>query len=747
MKIRQKLVVSHSITGIVPIITAFFVLAVIVFTNSRNSVAQSLDSTLEDIVQQIEWESERYRTFSSMIGRTFAFENYMEENTTSWSAPLYLARYNVKIVELFTSNTIRKRDFSDTQYASCISTQDFVDFMWDLLSGPYYHREFMLTYPEILSNNIIMRNIGLYYDPHTEQKTGMVISSFPLDQEYLASLSDNPDLIVFAESDNFATFSDPDCNERKGLFSLITNTNNTGQKNFQLIDIEDRGKFYLFTEQMYTTDDSYVNIGILYGFESVNKFMNLFRNVGLIVFALGVFIAYLIALYLSNRITNPILNLRDMVTEFQKKYIMIPEPSYIKDEISELQLSFSEMSSSIKNYKHQVDSYNEELSREVEEKTRNLRNKVKSLTLITEFSSFTMRSDAMDEKDFMRDVMFQLKNIFQLKYISVMSLASRTPQRIHYLAIDPALNNPEKQRKMNKIEEKLVYRLMGQAEMYAKSLHELTYGCVPIYFIDQMEFAIFYIVETQWKDLVVGTFYTICNLISMKIFSIRLSSEKIQSEKMASLGQFASTIVHDIKNPLTVIKSSVDVLSDDDFTAEEKQEFQEILGTELDMLTDMLNDILDFSKGELHLERSEVDIDQMLTELSKFYNNTLHQKNINLELQLNSKTILYIDRHRVWRALANILSNAIDAIEGQGKITIRSEKKILDVMIVIADNGPGISAEIKKNLFEPFVTYGKRGGTGLGLSIVKKVIESHGGNINFKTKKGEGTRFFITFPL
>jgi signal transduction histidine kinase len=300
---------------------------------------------------------------------------------------------------------------------------------------------------------------------------------------------------------------------------------------------------------------------------------------------------------------------------------------------------------------------------------------------------------------------------------------------------------------MISIEDHFIERLRQHGASIGRRTGEYFLFASPVYFIDQIEYAFIYICSADQSQLLPEALETLNNLISLKIYSIRIQAEKFHSEKLASIGQFANTIIHDIKNPLTVIKSSVEMLSDDDFSAEEKEQYRDLTLNELDMLTQMLNDILDFSKGKIQLNREPVELDAMLDDLCAFFSKLMKIKNVELVKNLESGVVINIDRQRVWRALSNLISNALDVLGEGGRITVRSEKKIVDVRIVIEDNGHGIPEEIVDRIFEPFVTSGKKGGTGLGLSIVKKIVDSHGGIVNFKTEKDKGTSFYVSFPL
>jgi signal transduction histidine kinase len=98
--------------------------------------------------------------------------------------------------------------------------------------------------------------------------------------------------------------------------------------------------------------------------------------------------------------------------------------------------------------------------------------------------------------------------------------------------------------------------------------------------------------------------------------------------------------------------------------------------------------------------------------------------------------------------LQNLVGNAIEAFNncgGQIEIVVSSNDRWADIRII--DNGPGIPEAIRDRLFEPFVTHGKRGGTGLGTAIAKSIIDAHNGTIRFNSNLGEGTTFYLRFPL
>jgi signal transduction histidine kinase len=105
-----------------------------------------------------------------------------------------------------------------------------------------------------------------------------------------------------------------------------------------------------------------------------------------------------------------------------------------------------------------------------------------------------------------------------------------------------------------------------------------------------------------------------------------------------------------------------------------------------------------------------------------------------------------MDETKMRRALYNIASNARDAMDAGGQLTIATRAANGWVEFCVSDTGPGIPAEISETLFEPFVTHGKPTGTGLGLAIAKKAVEDHGGTISVETAPGQGATFTISLP-
>jgi len=746
LKIQQKMIVSHLIVGVIPVMLAFIILSVAIIDSSRQGVVGRLEATLQRIGGLIDSDMEKHRVISSVFSKNLNLSILETGKSAGLPDNFNPKAYSIDMLE-FTLNTNNVYQYaSDPKLSGYYTSPVVLHQIWDFMSNPYYTPEHSLTFPDIASNQVIMRNCSFIFDPAGKKKVGLSIVSAILNEAYLKTLDQgNPDLIVFIETPESILFS-RQLKNMDAVVSLIRDTNKVVIGTPLLTEFAPGQKYYVYTSSLYTLPGKgTIKLGIMYGFESVNAMLNIFQQVSLGIFLIGILLASGIAILFARKITIPLLVLKSMVKDFQSGVRAVPSPEFVSDEISLLQQSFSEMATDILSNKEKLNSYNSILSREVETKTQDLLNKVRVLTLINEFSSFNMKWESVSEIKYMERVILELKNLFHLNYISAFQIKGRTVEKINFIFSHPKYS--ELDPRFLAVEAKIGNKIFTSSDDLGHHHGEFALLGFPIYFIDQIEYGIVIACETKKMGFIHDTMKTILNLMSMKIYSIRINSEKIHSEKLASLGQFASTIIHDIKNPLTLIKSGIEALTDEDFTTDEKQEYLVMIITEIDRLTNMLNDILDFAKGNIILHLEELEIDGLIDNLVRLFTQRAEKHGIHIMTDLRSGIKLRADKNRLIRSLSNIITNAIEAVQDGGRIFISTQRKIFDLLIKIEDNGHGIPDEIRGRIFEPFTTAGKKEGTGLGLSIVKKIIEAHGGNITFKSTAGEGTSFYISLPL
>lgn len=241
------------------------------------------------------------------------------------------------------------------------------------------------------------------------------------------------------------------------------------------------------------------------------------------------------------------------------------------------------------------------------------------------------------------------------------------------------------------------------------------------------------------------TFEAIVALCAIAIERTRLAEENLRNQVLATVGQVASSIVHDFKNGLFVVAGHAQLLGT--FAREDtpRHHVEQILAA-VDRLSRLSADILDYSKvREPH--RETVDLAAYLGAILESLRPRAAEAGA--RLQAGGDTCpACLDRHRFARVVENLVANAIDAIEGRGSGTVEVAWRRLGtgVEIVIRDDGKGIPRKVLRRIYEPFFSHGKRKGTGLGMATVKKIVEEHEGAVEVTSEEGQGTTVVVLLP-
>jgi signal transduction histidine kinase len=234
----------------------------------------------------------------------------------------------------------------------------------------------------------------------------------------------------------------------------------------------------------------------------------------------------------------------------------------------------------------------------------------------------------------------------------------------------------------------------------------------------------------------------------LREFNQQYIREVLQAERMALIGRFASSIVHDLKNPLAVISIAAEMAGMESATPAARRDSEQRIVKQVERITAMVNDILEFTRGQ---PRAVVLVPE---DYAAFVNSVV--EDLRLEISHKSPTLempapppsikLALDPPRLSRVFRNLVFNAVEAMPDGGKIIIRCQVNDREVLTEVADTGKGIAPEIMDRLFEPFTTFGKVTGTGLGLSICRRIIQEHGGRIWARNEPDGGAVFAFTLP-
>ena len=233
---------------------------------------------------------------------------------------------------------------------------------------------------------------------------------------------------------------------------------------------------------------------------------------------------------------------------------------------------------------------------------------------------------------------------------------------------------------------------------------------------------------------------------SIAIENARLAQEMINNERLSAVGRMASTIIHDIKNPMGTLRVYAQVMKKKSGNEEAAKLADEMIH-QVDRFVNMAQEILDFSRGVSATNIEETEFGEVMEGVLAFIEKDLTKRNIKLEKNLNFPGKVKIDQDKIVRVFYNIASNAADAMPTGGMLTVTTEEAGGMVKVDFKDTGTGMPEEVKRKIFEPFVTYGKKHGTGLGMAIVKKVMDDHKGKIEIETEMGKGTTIRLLFPL
>ncbi|MDI6766724.1 MAG: GAF domain-containing protein [Bacteroidota bacterium] len=233
---------------------------------------------------------------------------------------------------------------------------------------------------------------------------------------------------------------------------------------------------------------------------------------------------------------------------------------------------------------------------------------------------------------------------------------------------------------------------------------------------------------------------------AIAIENAKLAQQMIQSERLSAVGKMASTIIHDIKNPMNILRLSAQVIkkrTDDKETAKLTEE----MINQIDRFVAMTQEILDFARGVSLLNIQTVNFNETIETFMYIVEKDLSRHKVKVIKNFNYSGKLKVDPDKLLRVFLNITGNAADAMPLGGTISIKTYQAHDQLAIDFVDKGCGMTEEVRTKIFDPFFTSGKKHGTGLGMAIVKKIVDDHKGKVEVESKVGKGTTIRIFLPL
>jgi signal transduction histidine kinase len=214
------------------------------------------------------------------------------------------------------------------------------------------------------------------------------------------------------------------------------------------------------------------------------------------------------------------------------------------------------------------------------------------------------------------------------------------------------------------------------------------------------------------------------------------------------MGELASGVAHEIRNPLNTISTIVQQLNKD---FEPKQNLEEyrllanLVGKEINRINETIKDFLRFSKPE-KIKLNSFLFSDLIKQIESQYTPMLSDKGIIFEINYSWDGQVNWDKNKILQVFMNLIQNSFDAIESNGKIQMMINKDGDELSIIINDNGSGIPSHLQNKIFNLYYTT-KANGTGIGLSLVQRIVFEHNGTIKFISEENVGTELIIKLPI
>jgi len=251
--------------------------------------------------------------------------------------------------------------------------------------------------------------------------------------------------------------------------------------------------------------------------------------------------------------------------------------------------------------------------------------------------------------------------------------------------------------------------------------------------------------EIQVAEKIINDLANIVKPTDLAIAPADLQQQMIQSERLAEIGIMSAGIAHEVNNPLSVMLGKAEMILEEDDPAHIKKYAQDIIKYSK-KASDIVKRITFYSRAASSPGK-RINLNDQLKEAIKISKYSVNFDNVELLTDCQDVPLISGNAGEIEQVFVNLLNNAVEAMEGNGRLFVTSRYESGSVVITIKDTGPGIKKENLNKLFTPFFTTKDPGkGTGLGLNIVHKIITNHRGSISVESEEGKGTAFIVRFP-
>ncbi len=222
--------------------------------------------------------------------------------------------------------------------------------------------------------------------------------------------------------------------------------------------------------------------------------------------------------------------------------------------------------------------------------------------------------------------------------------------------------------------------------------------------------------------------------------------ELIRHERISTIGRLAGSIVHDLRNPLAAIYGGAEMLVDTELNASQVKRVAGNIYRASRRIQEMLQELVDTSRGRA--ESAEAcKLSEVIGAAVEGLQPTAEAQSVRIEIDIPADLELPMERARMERVFLNLIANSLEAMPEGGFIRVRAGIEGNAVAVAIEDTGPGISDEIRGELFQPFASHGKKGGLGIGLALSRQTVLDHGGDIVADPVYQGGARFTVRLPM